>query len=176
MGFCKKHFYFMRTNFNRLKSVILVGTFVAISFINSFAQDRNYIAISSAVFDILQQDDASFETRIEFRYGKAKFLVQPFNGVMINTEGAMHIYFGFYYDIKVAGYLYITPSFAPGLYARRNSKDLKFALEFRSQLEVSFRFNNDVRIGFSFNHISNASLGIKNPGVESVAVTYIIPL
>jgi len=166
----------MKTYFCRLNRIALVVTIVALSFVNSFTQDRNYIAISSAVFDILQQDDASSETRFEFRYGKDKFLVQPFNGVMINTEGAMHIYFGLYYDIKVAGYLYITPSFAPGLYARRNSKDLKFALEFRSQLEVSFRFNNDVRIGFSFNHISNASLGIENPGVESLAVTYIVPL
>ena len=159
-----------------IKQITLVAALILFSYVNSFAQDRNYIAISSAVFDILQQDDASSETRIEFRYGKAKFFAQPFNGVMINTEGAMHIYFGLYYDIKVAGYLYITPSFAPGLYAQRNSKDLKFALEFRSQLEVSFRFNNDVRIGFSFNHISNGSLGVENPGVESLAVTYVIPI
>ncbi len=159
-----------------IKQITLVAALILFSYANLFAQDRNYIAFSSAVFDILQQDNPSSETRIEFRYGKAKFLVQPFNGVMINTEGAMHVYFGFYYDIKVAGYLYITPSFAPGLYAQRNSKDLKFALEFRSQLEVSFRLNNDVRIGFSFNHISNASLGVENPGVESLAITYIIPI
>jgi len=55
----------MMINFNQLKNVILVGTLVTISLIESIAQDRNYIAISSAVFDILQQDDASFETRIE---------------------------------------------------------------------------------------------------------------
>jgi hypothetical protein len=96
-------------------------------------------------------------------------------GVMMNTEGAMHIYLGLYYDIPMTNRIYITPSFAPGLYSQRNSKDLKCALVFQSQLEASFRFDEGGRIGISINHISNASLGAENPGVESLAVTYIIP-
>ena len=176
MKFCRKHFYLMRPNFNRLKSVILVGTFVAISFINSFAQDRNYIAISSAVFDILQQANPSFESRVEFRLGKIKLGGHPFSGVMVNSEGAMHIYMGLYYDIPLTDFLFLTPSFAPGLYAKNNSKDLKFALEFQSQIEISLKFANGARVGVSFNHMSNATLGEENPGVESLALTYIIPL
>ena len=97
-------------------------------------------------------------------------------GVMMNTEGTMHIYLGLYYDISVINKIFITPSFAPGLYSNRNSKDLKFALVFQSQIEVSYRFDEGGRIGISFNHISNASLGVENPGVESLAVTYIIPI
>ena len=95
---------------------------------------------------------------------------------MMNTEGAMHIYLGLYYDIPFTDKFFITPSFAPGLYSKRNSKDLKFAFVFQSQLEVSYRFDEGGRIGISFNHISNASLGVENPGVESLAITYIIPL
>jgi lipid A 3-O-deacylase len=165
----------LKTYFTRLNRISLVITIAALSYVNSFGQDRNYIAISSAVFDILQQADPSFESRVEFRYGKVNLGGHPFSGVMVNTEGAIHIYFGLYYDIKVAGYLYITPSFAPGLYAQRNSKDLKFALEFQSQIEISFKFINGARVGVSFNHMSNAALGEENPGVESLALTYIIP-
>jgi len=166
----------MKTIFNQLKSVILVGTFVTISFINSFAQDRNYIAISSAVFDILQQADPSFEGRVEFRLGKVNLGGHPFSGVMVNTEGAMHVYLGLYYDIPITDFLFFTPSFAPGLYAKNSSKDLKFALEFQSQIEISFKFVNGARVGVSFNHISNATLGKENPGVESLALTYIFPI
>ncbi|MGB5847273.1 MAG: acyloxyacyl hydrolase [Ignavibacteriaceae bacterium] len=95
---------------------------------------------------------------------------------MVNTEGAIHIYLGLYYDVPLTDFLFLTPSFAPGLYAKNSSKDLNFALEFQSQIEISFKFVNGARVGVSFNHISNATLGEENPGVESLALTYIIPL
>ena len=158
--------------FNRL---ILLTSLLAITASNTFTQNKNYFALSSAVFDVLQQDDPSYENRLEFRIGKVNFLGHPFVGVMINTEGAMHVYLGLYYDFPVTNRIYITPSFAPGLYTKRNSKDLKFTLVFQSQIEASYRFVEGGRIGISFNHISNASLGLENPGVESLAVTYIIP-
>jgi len=94
---------------------------------------------------------------------------------MFNTGGAIHLFAELYYDIHLGDYFILTPSFAPGLYAKRNSKDLKYVLEFRSQIEFTFIFNNHSRIGFSFNHISNASFGEENPGVESLAITYVIP-
>ncbi len=159
-----------------IKQITLVAVLILFSYTNLFAQDRNYIAISSAVFDILQQTDPSFESRVEFRLGKVKLGGHPFSGVMVNTEGAVHIYLGLYYDIQLTDFLFLTPSFAPGLYAKNNSKDLKFALEFQSQIEISFKFVNGARVGVSFNHISNATLGVENPGVESLAVTYVIPI
>jgi len=166
----------VKTYFTILIRIILVITIVAFSSVNSFAQDKNHIAISSAVFDILQQADPSFEGRVEFRLGNVNLGGHPFSGVMVNTEGAMHIYLGLYYDIPITDFLFITPSFAPGLYAKNSSKDLKFALEFQSQIEVSFKFITGMRVGVSFNHISNATLGKENPGVESLALTYIFPI
>ena len=102
--------------------------------------------------------------------------MKPFGGIMANTNGAVYLFSGFYIDIPIASFLFVTPSFAPGLYHKCDSKNLDFALEFRSQIEVSYVFSNHSRIGFSFNHISNASLGDENPGVESLALTYVIPL
>lgn len=159
-----------------MNQAILLTVLFTISSLSTFAQNKNYLALSSAVFDIIQQDDPSYENRLEFRIGKVKFFGNPFMGAMMNTEGAMHIYLGLLYDVPVINRIYVTPSFAPGLYTSRNSKDLKFALVFQSQLEVSYNFDEGGRIGISFNHISNASLGVENPGVESLAITYIIPL
>lgn len=156
------------------KILILIITLLAVS--SSFSQVKNYIALSSAYFDILQQDEPSYETRVEFRAGKIKLLVYPFGGVMVNTDGAVHVYLGLYYDLFISENLILTPSFAPGIYNNNGSKDLEYLLEFRSQLEISFRFAHGARIGLSFNHISNASLAKENPGVESLALTYIFPL
>jgi len=158
-----------------INRLILLTSFLVIITCSSFAQDKNYIALSSAVFDILQQDEPSYENRLEFRIGKVKLLGHPFMGVMVNTDGAIHSYLGIYYDFLVANRIYITPSFAPGLYSKRSSKDLQFALVFKSQIEASYRFAEGGRIGISFNHVSNASLGVENPVVESLAITYIIP-
>jgi len=142
----------------------------------TFAQERNYFSLSSAFFDVLQQVDPAFENRLEFRLEKVDFIGHPFTGLMVNTGGASHLYLGLYYDFPIGNSFYLTPSFAPGLYAKNKSKDLNFVLEFRSQIEISFMFDNGARVGFSFSHMSNASFGSANPGVESVAITYIIPI
>ena len=159
-----------------MKKYILIFAFLSIFITNAYSQDKNYIALSSAVFDILQQSRPSFEGRVEFRFSKIDWKMKPFGGIMANTNGAVHLFSGFYIDIPIASFLFITPSFAPGLYHKCDSKNLDFALEFRSQIEVSYVFSNHSRIGFSFNHISNASFGDENPGVESLALTYVIPL
>ncbi|MGD8305494.1 MAG: acyloxyacyl hydrolase [Ignavibacteria bacterium] len=157
----------------RYYPIVVISLFITCS---SFPQDRNSIAISAAFFDILQQSEPSFEMRTELRAGKIKLFGHPFGGIMVNTEGAIHLYVGMYYDIFITDEFIITPSFAPGIYENNNSKDLHYFLEFRSQLEVSFRFDHGARIGLSFNHISNASLAKENPGVESLALTYVFPL
>jgi hypothetical protein len=137
---------------------------------------RNYISFSTAVFDILQQDSPAFEGRLEYRGTRIYSDFKPLTGVMANTSGALHIFAGVCLDISLFSFLDFSPSFAPGVYFHDKSKDLNFLLEFRSQIELNFKLGNDIKVGLSFNHISNASLGKANPGVESIALTYHFPL
>lgn len=154
--------------------VFIFLVFIYSSF--SSAQDhRNYISFSTAVFDILQDDFTSFESRLEYKFHDVAWVVRPFCGVMLNTGGAVNIYSGVYYEIPLTTILSVVPSFAPGIYLKGNSKDLHFLLEFRSQIEFFLTLDNFVKVGLSFNHISNASLGRLNPGVESIALTYYFP-
>ena len=60
-----------------------------------------------------------------------------------------------------------TPSFTPGLYGQGDGKDLGHVLEFKSELQMSLDLSKNSEFGFSYNHISNASLGDKNPGANS---------
>ena len=49
-------------------------------------------------------------------------------------------------------------------------------LEFRSGIEVAWRFDNRSRLGVEFTHISNAGIYDRNPGTETLTVNYSIPL
>ena len=39
-------------------------------------------------------------------------------------------------------------------------------LEFKSEVQLSFDLSKNTELGFSYNHLSNASLGDKNPGAN----------
>ena len=98
---------------------------------------------------------------------KESFLgtLQPVTGLMVTADNAAYIYTGF--QIYNEGPLKFTPSFTPGLYHEGDGKDLGHVIEFKSELQFSFDLSNNSLLGFSYNHISNASLGNKNPGANS---------
>jgi lipid A 3-O-deacylase len=66
----------------------------------------------------------------------------------------------------ITGFL-ITASFTPGIYHEGDGKDLGHLIEFKSELQISLDLSKTSELGFSYNHISNASLGDKNPGANS---------
>jgi len=65
------------------------------------------------------------------------------------------------------GKINLTPSFTPGLYSEGNGKDLGHILEFKSEIQLSVDLLKNSHLGFSYNHISNASLGDNNPGANN---------
>ena len=80
-------------------------------------------------------------------------------------------------DIYFGRRFVVTPSFAPHLYFGGNDDlDLDYPLEFRSQLEAAYRFDDRSRIGIAVSHYSNASLGDTNPGTESAMLYYAVPI
>jgi len=143
---------------------------------NEVKSESNYLSFSIALFDFIQNYNAAIEGRTEFRFYRASIPLKPLSGIMANSDGGLLLYVGLLYDIPVSSFLYVTPSFSPGLYYKSNSKELGFALNFRSQLEISIKFENNFRFGISFNHISNGTLGDINPGVESLALSAQFPL
>ena len=78
-----------------------------------------------------------------------------------------YIYTGIEWNVDMGNGLTFTPSFAPGLYHEGDGKDLGHVIEFKSELQFSLDLSGDSQLGFSYNHISNASLGDKNPGANS---------
>jgi hypothetical protein len=66
-----------------------------------------------------------------------------------------------------------TPSFAPGLYSEGDGKDLGHILEFKTEIQASYAISKVSSFGISYNHISNASIGDKNPGANSYMFNYL---
>ena len=98
--------------------------------------------------------------------------LQPVTGVMITADDAKYIYTGFQTKHK-SGALTFTPSFTPGLYSQGNGKDLGHAIEFKTEIQLSLEISSNSEIAFSYNHISNASLGDKNPGANSYMFNFL---
>ena len=98
--------------------------------------------------------------------------ISPITGGFITENSAAYIYTGFEWNVDM-GALTFTPSFAPGLYHEGDGKDLGHVLEFKSEIQFSYELSKDTNIGLSYNHISNASLGDKNPGANSYMFNFI---
>ncbi len=98
--------------------------------------------------------------------------ISPVSGFLITGDSATYLYTGVQAEYKL-GQMNFTPSFTPGLYGKGDGKDLGHMIEFKSELQLSFDLMKDSELGFSYNHISNASLGDKNPGANSYMFNFL---
>ncbi len=139
------------------------------------AEEPDLLAFSLGGFDV-NDDQTAGEARIEYRSHRKLFVFGPMAGLMVNSDGGAYGYGGIYFDITLGEHIVLTPSLAVGGYRRGGGKDLGSVIEFRSGVEVAWRFAGGARLGIAFNHISNASIDDNNPGTESIVLTYAIPL
>ena len=98
--------------------------------------------------------------------------LSPVSGVLITTDNAAYFYTGVQAQYKI-GKFNLTPSFTPGFYKKGDGKDLGHALEFKSEVQLSLNLFENSQFGMSYNHISNASLGDKNPGANSYMINFL---
>ena len=98
--------------------------------------------------------------------------LSPITGALITADAAGYLYTGVQAQYKL-GFLNVTPSFTPGLYFEGDGKDLGHLIEFKSELQFSLDLSKTSELGFSYNHLSNASLGDKNPGANSYMFNFL---
>ena len=99
-------------------------------------------------------------------------ILSPITGALITADNATYFYTGVQAQYKI-GKINLTPSFTPGIYNQGDGKDLGHAVEFKSEVQLSLDIFEQSQMGFSYNHISNASLGEKNPGANSYMFNFI---
>lgn len=143
-------------------------------------EEPRLLSVGAGIFNIVR-NKKSPNFQVEYRsnfpfYRNSILFFRPLVGVMATMAGSGYIYTGIAFDIFFTKNIVFTPSFAPGIYIKGGGMELGFPLEFRSSAELSYRFNNKSRFGAMFYHMSNASLGFKNPGTECLVFFYAIPL
>jgi lipid A 3-O-deacylase len=164
----------------RIIKLLLILSFVAFSSIaEEFKVNNNNTKFNvyTGMFDF--SDDGKRSTLIGFQHqnvdlNRDTFLgnLSPITGLMLTADNAAYIYTGVQAHYSL-GALNIIPSFTPGLYEQGDGKDLGHMLEFKSEVQLSLNLPKDSQLGFSYNHLSNASLGDKNPGANSYMFNFL---
>ena len=160
--------------------------FFLIIFISAFSLNADEIKsdlkntefnLYTGMFDF--SDEGKRATLIGFQHqnenlNRDTFLgnLSPITGGMITADNASYVYTGIQAQYKL-GAINITPSFTPGLYFEGDGKDLGHILEFKSEVQLSLNIFQNSELGLSYNHISNASLGDKNPGANSYMFNFL---
>ena len=98
--------------------------------------------------------------------------LSPITGGFLTENSAFYLYSGVQAEYDL-GFFTITPSFAPGYYNEGSGKDLGAPLEFKSEVQMTVNLSDTTHLGMSYNHISNASLGSKNPGANSYMLNFL---
>ena len=120
---------------------------------------------SSALVGLQHQNDDLFRNSF---LGK----ISPITGGFLTEKSALYIYTGAQAEYDL-GMFTLTPSFAPGYYNFGDGKDLGSPIEFKSEVQMSLNLSESSQLGMSYNHISNASLGEKNPGANSYMFNFL---
>ena len=168
-------------NMKKIASSILITLFVLCSTNIVSVAEENFketeLNIFTGMFDFSDDKQASgilgLQHQNEELYRKS-FLgnLSPITGGFLTEKNAFYLYSGVQAEYDL-GFLTITPSFAPGYYNYGDGKDLGYPLEFKSEVQMTFNLSDSTHLGMSYNHISNASLGSKNPGANSYMFNFL---
>jgi lipid A 3-O-deacylase len=146
------------------------------------SQHADGFSVYSGAFDVLRDWHRTYEFGLEYKFNPAwqspfYFLeFRPLLGIMGTATKSTFVYGGIDFDLFLSDQLVFALGFAPGWYRAGDGKNLGFPLEFRSRAELGWQFNGQTRLGVYFYHISNANLGHRNPGEESLGFFFDIPV
>lgn len=142
----------------------------------SLAKDPAYLTFSAGWFDVNRQKDEGAELSLEYRSDYQLWWFKPFGHAAYVTNGMSFLGAGVLIDVQLGDNWILQPSFAPTWWrGKTDDLDLGYGLEFRSRIELAYRFRDRSRLGVSFSHSSNASLGDTNPGTESLMFSVSVP-
>jgi hypothetical protein len=168
-----------------MKRLALLGALLCVVLATSSGRAAAQVALNDTPavisggigwYDIYLQDDEAVDFRIEYRHGDDFLWLKPWAGLEATSDGSVWGGIGVLTDITFFDSIVLTASFAPGLYEDGGGKDLGHTVEFRSQVELGYQFENRSRLSLAFSHLSNAHLGDDNPGTEVLNLYYHLPL
>ncbi len=139
------------------------------------SREPDLLAVGAGAYNVLHESKEA-EFRVEYRFSyRFLYIIRPIVGVLATAKASIYPYAGFRFDAEI-GHIVLTPEAAVGHWSTNDGKNLGGPLEFKTGGEIAWRFSDNSRLGFLFDHISNAGIYKKNPGVELAMLMYSIPL
>lgn len=135
----------------------------------AFGGEAQGWAIHSGAFDLAESSTA--EMGVEYRlapFSLKKVEIVPAFGLSGTSDGGVWLYGGLRYDWELSDHWIVTPSVGVSLFEEGDGKNLGGPIEFRSGLEISYRFHRRSRLGVLFYHLSNARIYDDNPGSNTL--------
>lgn len=148
----------------------------------STLEARDYpelLSVGAGVFNFKLHpcNNKTYLLQAEYKWSICNTLFRPQIGVFTGGFKSYFLYAGIAFDLFVTDHFVITPSFSPGYYHFQNGgRNLGYPVEFRSCLELAWNFTCHQRLGVQVYHLSNASIGKKNPGVNCLTAFFSFPL
>lgn len=141
-------------------------------------------------FDKDEKHKQSGDFRVEYRWGLSMLPLispyfnswdkyvqfHPYAGLEVTTLGALYANGGWAMDGYIGRHGIFTWSEGVGLYNAGDMTTLGSVVEFRSQAELGWRFDNEMRLTGEISHISNAGMTKRNPGAEIAGVYLHVPM
>ena len=92
-------------------------------------------------------------------------------GVVADGDGSVWIGAGLSALLDLGPRWFVEASVMPGVYDEGSAAtDLGHGIEFRSLIGVGYTLNAATRLSLGFDHKSNAGLGARNPGVNTLSL------
>lgn len=134
----------------------------------------NITAGRVALFDDIEDP---YRIGLEYRFRPfGRWQLIPAVGVALAQNDAYFVYTDLRKDLWLGQRWVLIPSFGVGLFDDGKDVDLGHTVEFRSGLELAYRFKEQWRVGLALFHLSNGGLADKNPGTEALVLSLCIPL
>jgi lipid A 3-O-deacylase len=111
----------------------------------------------------------------EYHFGDVLWIFSPFVGAQVTTRGGTYAYFGFGFDVNWGPWV-LTPNGAAGFYQPGGGTPLGSFWEYKTGVELDYKFADLSRLGVAIHHMSNAGITQINPGEQQIEVVYSIPL
>ena len=137
--------------------------------------DPDFITLGVGAFDVNDDQDSAAQFEAQVRFDEQLWIFKPQAGLFVTSEGSFYVYGGVLVDIYLGRRLVLSPSFAVGAYEKSNGKDLGGLVEFRSAIELAYRFDDRSRLGLQYGHLSHAGIYSDNPGENFLILNYSIP-
>jgi len=133
------------------------------------------IVLSVGEYDAARRSSPAQQFAVAYRPERSLEGFRSEVGVMYVGAGAAYAHVAVFRDVPIGDLITLRPSLGVGAYRQGGGKDLGHPLEFRSGLEIGVPVRGG-RVGVELFHLSNAHLASHNPGEESVAVAYTLPV